>query len=71
VQNDGDKPGLEVAQKRGNTILQLDAAETARWRAAAEPVVGLWIEDMKSKGIDGKALVDDARAMIAKVAGPV
>ena len=69
VQNDGDKPGLEVAQKRGNTIVTLDAAETARWRAAAEPVVGLWIEDMKSKGIDGKALVDDARAMIAKAAG--
>lgn len=71
VQNDGDKPGLEVAQKRGNTILTLDAAETARWRAAAEPAVEAWITEMSGKGIDGKTLVADARAMIAKYAGPV
>ena len=71
VQNDGDKPGLEVAQKRGNTILTLDAAETARWRAAAEPAVEAWITEMTGKGIDGKTLVADARAMIAKYAGPV
>jgi len=71
VQNDGDKPGLEVAQKRGNTILTLDAAETARWRVAAEPAVEAWITEMTGKGIDGKTLVADARAMIAKYAGPV
>ena len=63
VQNDGDIPGLEAAQKRGNAIVTLDPAETARWRKAAEPVVDLWINDMKTKGIDGKTLVDDcARA---------
>src|SRR5690242_18228732 len=61
VQNDGDKPGLEVAQKRGNTILTLDATETARWRAAAEPAVAAWITEMNGKGIDGKTLVADAR----------
>ena len=71
VQNDGDKPGLEIAQKRGNTIVTLDAAETARWRAAAEPAVEAWITEMNAKGIDGKTLVADARAMIAKYAGPV
>ena len=71
VQNDGDIPGLEAAQKRGNAIITLDPAETARWRKVAEPVVDLWIADMKSKGIDGKMLVDDARAMIARYAGPV
>lgn len=71
VQNDGDKPGLEVAQKRGNAIVTLDAAETARWRAAAEPAIEAWIAEMNAKGIDGKTLVADARAMIAKYAGPV
>jgi TRAP-type C4-dicarboxylate transport system substrate-binding protein len=71
VQNDGDIPGLEIAQKRGNAIITLDPTETARWRKAADPVVDLWIADMKSKGIDGKILVDDARAMIARYAGPV
>jgi TRAP-type C4-dicarboxylate transport system substrate-binding protein len=71
VQNDGDIPGLEVAKKRGNEIVTLDPAETARWRKAAEPVVDLWISEMKAKGIGGEALVRDARDMIAKYAGPV
>ena len=70
VQNDGDAPGLEVAQKRGNTILALDPTETKRWRAAAEPAVDAWIKDMESKNIDGKALVADVRALIEKAIGP-
>ena len=70
AQNDGDAPGLEVAQKRGNTILTLDAAETKRWRTAAEPAVDAWIADMNAKNIDGKALVADARAMIEQAVGP-
>ena len=70
VQNDGDIPGLAFAKKRGNTLVTLDAAETARWKKAADPVVGAWVADMKGRGIDGQALVDDARAAIAKHAGP-
>ena len=71
VQNDGDIPGLETAQKRGNAIVTLDAAETARWRKAAEPAIDGWIADMKAKGIDGATLVADFRALIAKHAGPI
>ncbi len=70
VQNDGDAPGLEAAQKRGNAIITLDPAETKRWRAQAEPVVDLWINEVKAKNIDGKTLVEDARALVAKYAGP-
>jgi TRAP-type C4-dicarboxylate transport system substrate-binding protein len=70
VQNDGDIPGLEAAQKRGNAIVTLDPAETRRWRAQAEPVVDLWIKEMNAKNIDGKTLVEDARALVAQYAGP-
>ncbi len=70
VQNDGDVPGLAVAEKRGNTIVTIDPAETKRWRDAAEPTVDAWIAEMSGKGIDGKALVADARAMIEKAVGP-
>ncbi len=70
VQNDGDTTGLEAAQKRGNAIVTLDPAETKRWRAQAEPVVELWANEMKGKGIDAAALVADARAMVARYAGP-
>jgi TRAP-type C4-dicarboxylate transport system substrate-binding protein len=70
VMDAGDAPGLEAAKKRGNAIVVLDAKETARWKAAAQEVTQAWIAEMKSKGIDGQALVDDARALIAKYAGP-
>jgi TRAP-type C4-dicarboxylate transport system substrate-binding protein len=70
AQDGGDGPGLEAAKRRGNAIITLDAAETARWRKAAEPVIDGWGADMKAKNIDAQALMNDARAMIAKYAGP-
>ena len=70
AQNDGDKPGYEAAVKRGNTIVTLDVAETARWRKAADPVIEAWVVEMKGKGIDGRKLIDDTRVLIGKYAGP-
>ncbi len=70
VMDDFDAPGLEAAKKRGNAIVVLDAAETNRWKAAAQKVTDEWIAEMKSKGIDGQALVNDVRALVAKYAGP-
>lgn len=69
VMDEGDIPGFEAAKKRGNAIVTLDAAETERWKKAAQPVTDAWIKEMDSKGFDGKQLVEDARAMIAKYAG--
>jgi TRAP-type C4-dicarboxylate transport system substrate-binding protein len=69
VQNDGDIPGLDFAQKRGNTIVTLDPAETKRWKAAAAPVNDAWVAEMKGKNIDGKVLLDDLRVMVSKHAG--
>jgi TRAP-type C4-dicarboxylate transport system substrate-binding protein len=69
VMDDGDLPGYEIAKKRGNAIIVLDAAETARWKKAAEPVVGGWIAEMKAKGINGAQLVAEVRALITKYAG--
>lgn len=69
AQDGGDGPGLEAAKRRGNAIIVLDAAETARWRKVAEPVIDGWAAEMKGKNINAQALVDDARAMIAKYAG--
>jgi TRAP-type C4-dicarboxylate transport system substrate-binding protein len=66
---DGDIPGFEAAKKRGNAIVTLDAAEVARWRKAAQPVLDGWVAELKGKGIDGQALINDARADIAKYAG--
>jgi len=67
--DDGDAPGLEAAKRRGNAIITLDAAEVARWRKAAEPVIDAWAAEMKGRNIDAQALIADARTTIAKYAG--
>jgi len=64
--DNGDAVGLKKAQDSGNTIRMLDAKETARWEEAAQPTIDAWIAEMSGQGIDGKALIDKARALIAK-----
>ena len=63
---DMDAPGRAIAEKAGNTIVQLDATEVARWKDAAQPVIARWVEEMKGKDIDGQALIDQATALINK-----
>ncbi len=64
--DDGDKAGRAIAEKAGNNIVALDAAETQRWRRTAATVETDWINEMKGKNIDGAKLVSEARALIAK-----
>ena len=64
--DEGDKVGLEVAQKAGNNIVTLDAAETKRWQTAATAVEADWVNEMKGKKIDGAKLLAEARALIAR-----
>ncbi len=66
---DMDAPAKAIAETAGNTIVTLDAAEVARWKEAAQPVIARWVADMDSKGIDGQALIDQARALIKKHGG--
>ncbi len=61
-----DAPARELAVKAGNNIVTLTAEETAKWREAAQPVYDKWIADMGSKGVDGKALIAEAEALIKK-----
>ena len=66
VMDEGDAVGLKIAQDLGNNIVTLDEAETQRWKDAAAPVIDAWIEEMTAKGIDANALIEDAKAMMAK-----
>jgi hypothetical protein len=43
----------------------------ARWVEAAKPVQAGWMIDMHKRGIDGRALFEDAQAMLAKYEVPV
>jgi len=64
--DEGDKVGLEVAQKSGNSIVTLDAAETQRWKTTAAAAEADWVKEVQGKKIDGAKLVAEARALLAK-----
>ena len=64
-----DVIGRNAAVKAGNTLITLDPAETARWQEVARKTTEDWIAEMNGKGIDGAALVADARQRIEKYSG--
>jgi TRAP-type transport system periplasmic protein len=69
VMDDGDKPAMEIAQKRNNNIVVLDAAETARWRERASVVETEWLAEAKGKNLAAETLLADAKTMIAANVG--
>ena len=64
--DEADKVGLALAQKAGNNVVTLDAAETQRWQRAATGVRAVWYKEVGDKGIDGPKLAAEAEALIAK-----
>lgn len=66
---DMDAPARQIAVDAGNTITTLDEAEVARWKAASEPVIARWVDEMDGMGVDGAALIDQAKALIAEHGG--
>jgi TRAP-type C4-dicarboxylate transport system substrate-binding protein len=61
-----DDNGIKIATEAGNEHIVLSDAEMAEFNTALAPVVDRWIEERTAQGIDAKALVDAARAAIAK-----
>jgi TRAP-type C4-dicarboxylate transport system substrate-binding protein len=66
TQESVDAPVRVSTAERGNNIITVSGEGVDAWRKAAEPVYAEWIADMESKGIDGQALIDEARALIEK-----
>jgi TRAP-type C4-dicarboxylate transport system substrate-binding protein len=66
VMSAADAPAREAAVKNGNNIITLDDAAVAEWRAAVATQEADWIKSMTDQGFDGQALVDQAKALIAK-----
>ena len=46
----------------GNNIITV--TNTAPWRTAVEPIYTTWVADMKGRGIDGQAMIDQARGLM-------
>lgn len=63
---DDELPGRNIALKRGNKIFTLSEAELERWRTATQPVIDAWVEEVTKAGHDGRAMLADARRLVAK-----
>lgn len=66
TQANADAPGRQIAVDLGNNIITIPESDTQEWKDLVNPIYASWIEDMKSKGIDGQARIDEARALMAE-----
>jgi len=61
---DFEQTGVDALAAAKVERITLSAEEAAKFKAADEKVVARWIEESKTKGFDGAALVEKARAAI-------
>ncbi len=64
TQSDADGPARQAALDMGNNIITLNEEETQVWRDASQPIYDSWVAEMNDKGIDGQALIDEARSLM-------
>ncbi|MGI9504868.1 MAG: TRAP transporter substrate-binding protein [Geminicoccaceae bacterium] len=64
TQADADGPARQKAVDRGNNIITVSEADAAAWNVLVEPIYADWVADMDSRGIDGQALIDEARGLM-------
>jgi TRAP-type C4-dicarboxylate transport system substrate-binding protein len=56
----------DMVEKRGNVISTLSEEETLRWRERTAPVIDTWLAQARDRGLDAAALLDKARALLAR-----
>jgi TRAP-type C4-dicarboxylate transport system substrate-binding protein len=61
-----DVPAVEMAHAEGNTFYLISAEETLQWQEALEPLIDKWVAKMNGGGLDGAALLAQARELVAK-----
>lgn len=62
VQSDSDAPARALAVDAGNNIITI--SDTTEWNTLTQPIYDTWLADMQSKGIDGQALIDEAKSLM-------
>jgi TRAP-type C4-dicarboxylate transport system substrate-binding protein len=58
------RSGRKTAEKRKGTFYTVPAVELKRWEKAAQSVTVDWVKDVTAKGMNGKQLLEDARAAL-------
>jgi TRAP-type C4-dicarboxylate transport system substrate-binding protein len=65
TQADADGPARQIAVDRNNNIITVSQEEAAQWDELVRPLYDRWAADMQGRGIDGQALIDQARELMA------
>lgn len=60
--------GRGMVEAQGNEIVEIPAAEIAKWAEAAEPVYSNWAATLNDKGYDGAAILARANALLDETA---
>lgn len=58
-------PGRQAAEEAGNSFVSLSDAEIERWKLATAPVIADWLAETDRRGLDGAALLQEARDLVA------
>ena len=67
TQEGNDVPGRKAfVETPGYTITQIPAAEVDRWKKATDNLDDEWVADMNKRGFNGKAMLEDARALVQR-----
>lgn len=61
-----DVAGTRFFLKQGGTIIGLDARESAKWKAAVEPLLKNYVKTLDKKGYNGNAIVQTIRDTLKK-----
>jgi len=63
-----DAEGLKVFKENGKNVVEMDAKEMARWKAAATPMIQEYAQKLDKDGLNGTAAVEAIRRELAKIA---
>jgi TRAP-type transport system periplasmic protein len=66
--DDSAAQARQIVMAAGGEFHTIPATELLSWRAVGDKLTAGWVEEMKTRGMDGEAMVNDARALIAKYA---
>lgn len=63
---EADVPGEELAESQGNTVIMISPEDAEVWQDALQPIIDQWVAMMDGAGLDGAAMLQEARDLIAK-----
>ncbi len=64
TQADADIPARAKAEGMGNNIITISSEDAKEWRDLVAPIYDTWVSDLEGKGLDGQALIDEARGLM-------